>query len=202
MFYEGSSPQDYIKYAINPVSKNSKDRYYVRLCKFVDETSSSINFDSTTQDTMLLVEDSGFSNCSSKTEGGSVFYGNNGRISLNRVCSDRSRTPKDGVFCSINATNEHEIKIFDSSISFSGNKSFDGKRNIKIDGNANFSSINVSFANVLNRCLFQILSITKESKIDFSIFNNNSQVKEVRLEESFINGDKNVVFKIQFCYIF
>lgn len=196
-FYKGTSYDEIVTDAKDPVEKNSNSRYYLKQCIFIDEVSTSVSFSSNSDDTLVLVEDSIFSNCSSQNAGGSISFSTKGRFSQQRICSYKSKTTSDGVFCKIVSNNQYNISIKDSSISSSGDDTFPGSRNIYIIGSADILSVNSSFAKINGRCLFDITSVSSNSAILFSTFSNNTQ--KGSWNEAWINGNANIKFDIKFC---
>lgn len=196
-FYKGTSYDEIVTDATDPVEKSTNSRYYLKQCIFIDEISTSVSFSSNSDDILVLVEDSIFSNCSSQKAGGSISFSTKGRFSQQRICSYKSKTSSDGVFCKIESNNQYNTSIKDSSISSSGDDTFPGSRNIFIIGSADILSINSSYAKIYRRCLFEITSVSINSAILFSTFSNNSHKEDCN--EASIDGNSNIKFDIKFC---
>lgn len=199
-FYK-DSPDIEINDGNQQVSAGSKSNYYVKLCLFKGFTDSSISFTSSSENTKILTEDTSFSRCSSSTYGGSIYFKDKGQFSQNRVCSYRSKTSQDGVFCHITVSNLYKNNLFDSSISFSGDDTNTGNCNIYMRGSCNISNINASRAKLYCRCLFNIGNINNESTIIQSTFANNSQTStDSYYYSSYIGGTSSSIgFKILQC---
>lgn len=144
----------------------------------------------------MLVEDTGFVKCFS-TSGSSIYYESLGQFSQQCVCSYQcNASSKDGICCKI--VSPEKIHVFDSSISKSGDESYSGARNLYCLGSVNVSSINISYAKTIGRCIFEFNQISEESRIIYSTFCNNSQNSNPTFV-SFMNGTSGTRFLMQFC---
>lgn len=162
--------------------------------------NSSINISSSSSSTILLVEDTAFSRCFSPSDGGNIVFTKNGHFIQLRVCSYRSKSWKEGVYCKVQSSKENRIIILDTSISHSGDESGEGYNNIYCHGNVNISRTNNSFSRINYRCFFEFKSIYKESFVTFSSFSNNTQVLSGMNVANAI-GISTVPFIIRFCNI-
>lgn len=197
-FYNGSKAENTIWKATDPVIQKKKENYYLKLCLFEDETETSVYFEQNNKSTMLLIEDTMFSKCSSTKNGGAIMFSTDGKYAQNRVCSYKSKVPQHeyGVFCFLIAY-YNEIKLYDSSVSFSGGKLNEGYCTINICGNVKFSSINVSDSKIRQHCIFHIMEISNESEISYSTFARNAQYKYNTYYMSMIHALDEIPFKIR-----
>lgn len=143
----------------------------------------------------MLVEDTAFSKCYSST-GAAILFDSQGQFSQQRVCSYRSTTSGDGIFCMI--TSPSMIYLLDTSISLSGDESNTGQRNVYLIGSVNVSSINISHAKTKGRCIFEFNPINTESRTIYSTFSNNSH-NDIPAYFSYMNGSPNIQYKMQYC---
>lgn len=199
-FYH-DSPEVNISDGSNPVSKSTQLNYFVKFCIFYQIRSTSISFSSTTENIKVLVEDTLFSTCSSEGNGGSIFFGDKGQFSQNRDCGYRSKTTSNGVFCDITVSTIYKNKIFDSSISYSGDEYNQGTYNIYFTGSCNVSNINTTKAMTYGRSLYHFVDVNDESVISLSTFANNSHK---RTDESYYSSaiygtTSSVIFNIFCC---
>lgn len=143
----------------------------------------------------MLVEVTAFSKCYS-SNAAAILFDSQGQFSQQRVCSYRSKTSDDGIFCMI--TSPSMIYLLDSSISLFGDESNTGQRNVYLKGSVNVSSINISHAKTKGRCIFEFNPIKTESRTIFSTFSNNSHNYEPYFF-SYMNGSPNIQFKMKIC---
>lgn len=90
--------------------------------------------------------------------------------------------------------------LFDSSISFSGNNTKQGQKNIYLISSVNVYNINESFSEVFGRCLFNFREIQSQSALSYSSFSNNSQYCNTISESytsTYIKG--SATFNMSFC---
>lgn len=197
-FYQ-NEPDVTISDGSRQVCPTEKSNYFVKNCLFHEIINSSISFNSTSEDTAILAEDTSFSRCSSDENGGSIFFSDKGQFSQNRVCSYRSKASKSGVFCHITVSEKYNNKLYESSISCSGNDSYQGNSNILLIGSCNISNINLTNTKIEGLSLYKLDKVTRESFLTQSSFANNSQTFGDEIDSSSISSEKTSSFTIKLC---
>lgn len=158
------------------------------------------------EDACFLAETSIFDSNYNTAESGSIIVSAEESV-LDRICSINScqynKNPGHmGVFCYISASyslQNAQNKIIESSISSSGQSSYEGVNNIYLtQGSPVLKSANVSYAEVYISCLFVFRGMQGNSNISYSSFVNNSDDKRnSNGAELYDNRDLNVT--IEFC---
>jgi len=98
-YFPGVTP--YVSTVFNIAQKNFPDNFYVVNCLFYDMTESSIYMSHSTLPKHMVVEETGFYNCSSNSDGGAIFFQcENGSMVLTKVCGSKCylRGSNNGLF--------------------------------------------------------------------------------------------------------
>lgn len=182
--------------------------YYISHCLFIylNQTGAIRITDTSTNHLKFLIDTSSFDKCEHQTDQGGSFFmiSNKGECIQNKICSFNSKSPKEGTYCKVTVSSTSPFKnyILDSSISTSGDDSFQGTRNIYLyNGETHMKSINISFSKLELRNLYEFYCCSN-SNVSLSTFSNNTSTITEYHQEYHTGSSDSIEFKVLFCNYF
>ena len=154
----------------------SPSRVHVLNCRFSSNDKGIIKFESSSDESKLLVEYCVFKGCTSDSNGGAINFGKKGQCVLAYNCIVRCKTSKNyhGQFSYVEVTNNKEAKnfIISSSFMISDSNTVEDTMYHK-SGKLKCSGINIS-DNIIRKTAAIFIYQTEESVFLFSSVRNNT----------------------------